>query len=219
MGRSTGRLTISARKQAPVDVVKVVVYARRSISNKTPQNLQILPKLHQKSLVVYSSSEILQLFVKSSSRLFCTISYASGCSSRKGFQAPIINGGFSSSSCADLRQRLNGAPIFDMAASFCKFRGVAAFLCRFKVCADFLCLGNATVSHVRAFFRLQRQTRGLQQVRSERATYLRCFGNQRGKTSDVGSRVINSSEVREVGVNELRRRRANKTRERRKGCM
>jgi len=76
MGRSTGRLTISARKQAAVDVVKVVVYARRSISNKTPQNLQILPKLHQKSLVVYSSSEILQLFVKSSSRLLKLLSSA-----------------------------------------------------------------------------------------------------------------------------------------------
>jgi len=104
-----------------------------------------------------------------------------------------------------------------MAASFCKFKGVAAFLCRFKVCADWICLGNVNASHTRAFFRLQRQTRGLQRVRSERAAFLRRFGNQRGKTSDVGSRVINSSKIREVGGNELRRRRASKTRERRNG--
>jgi hypothetical protein len=81
MGRSTGRLTISAKKAVAVDVVKVVVYAWRSVSNKTGKNLQILPKLHQNSLIIYSSSEILQLFLKSSSRLFCTISYAFGYSS------------------------------------------------------------------------------------------------------------------------------------------
>ncbi|KIJ99458.1 hypothetical protein K443DRAFT_8415 [Laccaria amethystina LaAM-08-1] len=34
-----------------------------------------------------------------------------------------------------------------MAASFCKFRGVAALSCRFNVCADIFCLDNASVSH------------------------------------------------------------------------
>ena len=116
----------------------------------------------------------------------------------EGFdRAPIINGGFSSSSssCADLRQRLNGAPI-SMAASFCKFSGIAALFCRFKVYADIFCLGNATASHTRTFFRLQRQARGLQQMRSERATFLQCFRNQHGKrvTSDCESSTPAKSE-------------------------
>jgi len=144
-------------------------------------------KLLKKSFILYKLSKTLLLFFKSSSRLFCSISHASGCSSQKDFYAPIINGGFSSSSYADLQQQLNGAPIFDMVASFCKFRGVAAFLCRFKVCADFLCLGNATASHARVFFRLQCQMRGLRGCALSERLIFTASGINVGKSSDVGS--------------------------------
>jgi hypothetical protein len=50
----------------------------QNLKNKNFSNSP--PKSLQKSLIIYSSSEILQLFVKSFSHLFCTISYASGCS-------------------------------------------------------------------------------------------------------------------------------------------
>jgi hypothetical protein len=97
MERATGRLTISARKKGDDQ-------HRRSKSGcvRTAKRLRNLKKIKllenppNPSRIFESSKKTLHSSVISS-RLFHIVSYASGCSSRKDFYAPIFNGGFSSS--------------------------------------------------------------------------------------------------------------------------